>query len=99
MVHLGHPGSVKKAREGAKMHIIDGPNPDRVFDGVLDDLGLPQGLLVIFSQCTMRTLESRVEPYAKWSRIYTEAPRHLRHLPTRLLGIIYKFVYTIQRHI
>ena len=27
--------------------------------------------------------------------MYTEAPRHLRHLPTRLLGIIYKFVYTI----
>ena len=50
-------------------------------------------------QCTMRTLESRVEPYAKRTIIYTEAPRHLRHLPTRLLGIIYKFVYTIQRHI
>ena len=30
MVHLGHPGSVKKAREGAKMHNIDGDNPDRV---------------------------------------------------------------------
>ena len=53
----------------------------------------------VVEQCTMRTLESRVEPYAKKSRIYTEAPRHLRHLPTRLLGIIYKFVYTIQRHI
>ena len=50
MVHLRHPGSVKKAREVAKMHNIDGDNPDRVFDGVLDDLGLPQGLLVIFSQ-------------------------------------------------
>ena len=23
----------------------------------------------------------------------------MRHLPTRLLGIVYKFVYTIQRHI
>ena len=46
MVHLGHPGSVKKAREGAKMHNIDGDNPDRVFDGVLDDLWLPQGLLM-----------------------------------------------------
>ena len=40
-----------------------------------------------------------------WNRMqkrtvkYTEAPRHLRHLPTRLLGIIYKFVYMIQRHI
>ena len=37
-------------------------------------------------QCTMRTLESRVEPYAKRTIIYTEAPRHLRHLPTRLLS-------------
>ena len=54
MVHLRHPGSVKKAREGAKMHNIDGDNPDRVFDGVLDDLGLPQGLLVIFSQWMTR---------------------------------------------
>ena len=32
-------------------------------------------------QCTMCTLESRVEPYAKRTIIYTEAPRHLKHLP------------------
>ena len=54
MVHLRHPGSVKKAREGAKMLNIDWDNPDRVFEGVLDDLGLPQGLLVIFSQWMTR---------------------------------------------
>ena len=36
MVHLRHPGSVKKAQEGAKMHNIDGDNPDRVFDAECD---------------------------------------------------------------
>ena len=45
MVHLWHPGSVKKAREGSKIHNNDGAKPDRVFDGVLDDLGLPEGSL------------------------------------------------------
>ena len=36
-----------------------------------------------------------MEPYTKRTVKYTEVSRHLRVLPTRLLGIIYKCVYTI----
>ena len=50
------------------------------------------------SQCTMRTLEVGWNRIQKIIVMYPEAPMHLRHLPTRLLGIMYKCVFTIQRH-
>ena len=34
-------------------------------------IGSSPSIIREVDQCTMRTLESRVEPYAKWSRIYT----------------------------
>ena len=36
------------------MHNIDGADPDKVFGGILDDLGLPRGLVVVFFQWMAR---------------------------------------------
>ena len=89
MVHLRHPGSVKKAREGAKMHNIDEDNPDRMFDGVLD-----QSVTNIFEYSNIRIFLIRIfiRTFVRiifCIRIYSDI-RSYRNFVTNIFG--YSFV-------